>query len=91
MLNERTLFVFGAGASVDFGMPLGDGLSTAIAKKRAHLWNGRVRTWQLCRRSVQTKYDSAYHGFGHYASKGNDRVTVVYPAKAVPALLRPAH
>jgi hypothetical protein len=33
MLNERTLFVLGAGASVDFGMPLGDSLSTTIANK----------------------------------------------------------
>jgi hypothetical protein len=33
LLNERTLFVLGAGASVDFGMPLGDRLSTTIANK----------------------------------------------------------
>lgn len=33
MLNERTLFVLGAGASADFGMPLGDVLSIAIASK----------------------------------------------------------
>lgn len=33
MLNARTLMVLGAGASFDFGMPLGEGLSMTIARK----------------------------------------------------------
>ncbi|MET3964995.1 hypothetical protein [Bradyrhizobium sp. S3.9.1] len=33
MLNARTLMVLGAGASYDFGMPLGEGLSKRIAEK----------------------------------------------------------